>query len=156
MSALDFHTLAEQFCAAAGAPMPDLVPDAQGAFTFSALLRDVAVTVTHEPMGSPDHVFVLVAFGPLPEEHARQAALRLLNANLLMLRAQAPAFGLNPVDEHVLLQYALPLAELTGESLLAGMAKAVDSALQWRQDFFLGDEASDMALAVAPLGESFV
>ena len=140
MPALNFFDLAAQFCRAAGTQMPAIEPDHEGALAFTARLRGVDFTVTQHPASSPDHAYVLVAFGTLPEGRELQAARQLLHSNLLMLHAQGPAFSLNPGDNQVMLQHVCALAEASGHGLLAGMASAAESALQWRAGFFLETE----------------
>jgi hypothetical protein len=134
MATADFHDLAAQFCNLVGAIVPPLTPDADGVLAFSASFCNVDVTVTHDPEELPDHVTVLVFFGPAPE-HAELAVLRqLLHANLALMRSAPCAFCRNPISGDIVLVSTCPLAELSGATLLEGLQAHVDAALQWRGD----------------------
>ena len=137
MSVSAFHELAAAFCAAAHAVLPPLSPNAEGIAAFTARLDEVEVSISHDMLNHPDHAFVLVMFGPVPEPQQARAWQELLHANLLMLGEGAPAFSLNPLDGQVILQYVYPLAQASGEGLLAGLQTAVAAAVQWRQTFSL-------------------
>lgn len=137
MSVFAFHDLAAAFCAAARIPAPPLAPTTEGIAAFTARLDEVEVSISHDMLNHPDHAFVLVMFGPVPEPQQARAWQELLNANLLMLGEGAPAFSLNPLDGQVILQYVYPLAQASGEGLLAGLQTAVAAAVQWRQTFSL-------------------
>ncbi len=151
MTVLNFHELAEQFCLAAGAPVPALVPQADGTLAFTAHIHDVDVTLTHDPLSHPGHAFVLVVFGPLPHGRELEATRQLLRANLLMLHAQSPAFSLNPLDDQALLQYAYPLVKASGPALLAALTTIVQCALHWRESFLLyPDDVAALPFLAAP------
>lgn len=137
MSVPAFHELAAAFCVAAQVALPPLAPNNEGVAAFTARLGEVEVCVSHDMLNHPDHAFVLVMFGPVPEPQQARAWQELLHANLLMLGEGAPAFSLNPLDGQVILQYVYPLAQASGEGLLAGLQTAVAAAVQWRQTFSL-------------------
>ena len=122
---------------AARVPPPPLAPNSEGIAAFTAQLGEVEVAISHDMVNHPDHAFVLVMFGPVPEQQQARAWQELLHANLLMLGEHAPAFSLNPLDGQVILQYVYPLAQASGEGLLAGLQTAVAAAVQWRQAFAL-------------------
>lgn len=137
MTTLHFHELAAQFCIAAGSPIAELTPDGEGVISFSVVVRDVHVAVAHDPIAHAGLVFVYATFGPVPQQRELEICRALLYANLLMLRPTAPAFTRNPDDGQVILRYICPLADLTGSALWDGLQAMVDSALQWRQGWFL-------------------
>lgn len=137
MSVPAFHDLAAAFCAAAQVTPPVLSPSAEGITAFTARLDEVDVSICHHMVNHPDHAFVLVLFGQVPEPLQARAWQELLHANLLMLGDGAPAFSLNPLDGQVVLQYVYPLAQASGERLLAGLQTAVAAAVQWRLAFTL-------------------
>ena len=137
MSVSAFHELAAAFCVVARVPLPPLAPNNEGIAAFTAQLGEVQVSISHDMVNHPDHAFVLVMFGPVPEPQQAHAWQELLHANLLMLGEGAPAFSLNPLDGQVILQYVYPLAQATGDGLLAGLQTAVAAAVQWRQAFTL-------------------
>jgi len=137
MSVSAFHELAAAFCAAAHVALPPLTPNNEGIAALTAHLGEVEVSISHDMVSHPDHAFVLVMFGQVPEPQQARAWQELLHANLLMMGESAPAFSLNPLDGQVILQYIYPLAQASGESLLAGLQTAVAAAVQWRQSFSL-------------------
>lgn len=141
MSIANLQDLADQFCAVVGLPPPGLVPDGNGLWAFSAKLRDVDVTLTHDPVHHPDHALVLVFFGPVPADRELAVLRELLHANLIMLQPGAPSFSRNPMTGDVVLQYVYPLAGASGQGLWAGLQAIVDSALKWRKNFFLDQPA---------------
>ena len=141
MTTTGFYELAAQFCTAIDSPIPELTPDSDGVLSFSAVVRDVHVAAAHDPVAHPGLVFVFATFGPVPPERELQALRALLQANLLMIRPVAPTFTRNPDDGQIILRYACPLPELTGSALWDGLQTVIDSALQWREDFFLGPDA---------------
>jgi len=136
-----FHALAAGFCAAAAVDTPRLWPDAEGIVSFTARLDGVDVAISHDAAGHPDHAFVLVMFGAVPSDREPAVHRELLNANLLMLGAGAPAFSVNPLDGQVILHYVYPLAEASGDALLAGLESVTAIALRWRQTLCLADMA---------------
>ncbi len=137
MSVHAFHELAAAFCVAAQVALPPLAPNHDGIAAFTARLGEVEVCVSHDMLNHPDHAFVLVMFGPVPEAQQAHAWQELLHANLLMLGEGAPAFSLNPLDGQVILQHTYPLAQASGEGLLSGLQAGVAAALQWRRAFTL-------------------
>lgn len=141
MSTTGFYELAAQFCAAIESPVPELTPDGDGVLSFSAVVRDVHVAAAHDPLTHPGLVLVYATFGPVPVERELQVLRALLQANLLMTRPAAPTFTRNPDDGLVILRYACPLSELTGSALWDSLQAVIDSALQWREDYFLGPDA---------------
>jgi hypothetical protein len=149
MPAANLQELVRQLCTIVDSPVPALSTDANGMLAFSTRLRDVDVTVTHHPTLHPEHAFVLVFFGPVPENRERAVLRELLHANLLLLHPGGPAFSRNPLSGHVVLQYVYPLAEASGQGLLSGLQTIIDSALQWRRDFFL-DQAA-LRVVASPL-----
>ncbi|MGE0332764.1 MAG: hypothetical protein AB7P37_18970, partial [Ramlibacter sp.] len=66
MPSTSFLDLAAQFCKAAGSPVPELQPNENGVLAFTATVRAVDVTVTHDPALQPGHVAMFVTFGPVP------------------------------------------------------------------------------------------
>lgn len=133
MSSISFHDLAAQFCEAAGSPAPELLPNEDGVLAFTAMVRAVQVTVTHDPALQPGHAVMFVTFGPVPPHRQLEVYRDLLHNNLLLVQAGAPAFSLNPFDDQVILQYMCPLPGASGTLLWAGLQGVVDGALQWRQ-----------------------
>ncbi|MGE0332607.1 MAG: CesT family type III secretion system chaperone, partial [Ramlibacter sp.] len=104
-----------------------------GVLAFTATVRAVDVTVTHDPALQPGHVAMFVTFGPVPRHRQLEVYRDLLHNNLLLVQAGAPAFSLNPFDDQVILQYMCPLFEASGANLWAGLQGVIDGALQWRE-----------------------
>lgn len=141
MTLARFHELAEQFCAAAGSPVPELAPDRDGWISFSVVVRDVHVAVACDPVAHSGQVFVYATFGPVPPQRELEVCRALLYANLLMLRVGSPVFMRNPGDGQVILRYARDPQALTGDVLWSGVHPLVDRALQWREDCLLSSAA---------------
>lgn len=134
MSDIDFLDLASQFCNLVGSSVPVLTPDADGMLTFSTRLRDVDLSISHDPVHLPDQVHVLAFFGPVADAIETVVLRQLLHANLALTGASRCAFGRNPISGDIVLVSTCPLAELSAENLLAGLQAIADAALQWRSD----------------------
>jgi hypothetical protein len=132
MPIISFHDFAAGFCAAAGSPVPELQPNEDGVLAFTASVRQVDLTVTHDPTLHADHAVVFVTFGFVPPHRQLEVYRDLLHNNLLLVQAGAPAFSLNPFDDQVILHYTCPLFPDSGTNLWAGLQGVVDGALQWR------------------------
>jgi hypothetical protein len=128
-----FAELAADLCAAARIALPPITPDAAGGLGLRLEIDAVAVSVTHHPGEFPDHVFVLVTFGPVPASAEADVFRELLEANLLMMRPGSPSFGRDPLDGQVVLQACCAMHETGGNALLEGIRVAVAKALEWRQ-----------------------
>ncbi|MBC5766643.1 CesT family type III secretion system chaperone [Ramlibacter albus] len=142
----DFSALAHSLCEAARAPAPPLERDAEGGIHVDLDVGGVAVTVTHLPDHFPAHVFVLVAFGPLPHEGEAASSREFLDANLLMMRPGAPVFGRDPLDGQVVLHACCAMANVDGELLLAGIGVAAGMAREWRRTGRLAAAAHEEAM----------
>jgi hypothetical protein len=79
-------------------------------------------------------------FGPVPLEFEALAMRRLLEANLAMMGAGRPGFGINFTTEHVLLSGAVQIAGMNGEQLLEMLRHYASKALDWRENYFLLDQ----------------
>lgn len=139
MAVASFQALCEQVCTIFGVAPPDLQADLAGLTGFTLQLGDVEVCVAQAPGGPMPAVFVLVEFGPPPAGRELQTWHALLDANFLMLGANAPGFSRNPVTGDVVLQYACTLNEATPEGLCASIRAIADVATHWRQGHFLGE-----------------
>lgn len=136
MPVATFHDLAAELCAAAGVVTPPLMPSADGAVAFTLHTQGVEIALSHDPR-HPGYAFALIAFGQPPQYREAEVYRELLEANLMMLGADAPAFSLNAVDGRVILQYPWPLAQASGDVLWVGLSAVVGRALAWREDFRL-------------------
>ncbi|MRD47363.1 CesT family type III secretion system chaperone [Caenimonas koreensis] len=155
MGVASFQQLSDEFCDAAGVERQHLVQDGAGAMTFSTDILDVAVNVTHMQATHPDHAFLLVDFGPAPEQDEALALRTLLLINFTFLGHEtATAFSIHPVYGNVTLQATYPLHKCSGAHLLKSIRILADSALQWRQTHFLpeGTESFDKQAAEIDLG----
>lgn len=132
MSSTSFHDFTALFCEAAGSAVPELRPSENGLYAFTTTVRAVDVTVTHDPATRPGYAVVFVMFGKVPQGRQLEVYRDLLNSNLLLVHAGAPAFSLNPHDDQVILQQMQPLVPGAGAQFWAGLQGVVDSALQWR------------------------
>ncbi len=141
MAVASFQVLCEGVCGIFGVPLPPLQPDANGMTGFTLQLRGVDISVVEAPTGTAPAVFVLVEFGPPPAGRALQIWHALLDANFLMLEANAPSFSRNPVTGDVVLQYASTLHDANCEALCESICAIAEVAARWRQDYFLGEAA---------------
>ncbi len=152
-SSLDY--LANEFCELGDVPASPLATDSTGALSFSATVRGVDITVSHDPLRHPDHAIALLFFGQIPEDRELLILRQLLNFNLDLLQPNFPAFSRNPLTGNVILQYVFPLAQAMSQAPLDGLARLVEAILKWRQEFFLDDSAftpaSSMGTAVGQL-----
>lgn len=137
MPASNLQELAEQFCEVIAVETPDLLPDTDGVLSFSVNVREVDLIVRNDPHSDPDHALVYLVFGHVPEDREVPVLRELLHANLAMSGPQAPAFSRNPLTGHVLLQYAWPMANVSGRSLWHAIQDVIDAILKWRSDFGL-------------------
>lgn len=141
MAVASFQALYDGVCAVFGLEAPQLQPDALGITGFTLRVQEVDVSVVQAPDGSAPAAFVLVEFGTPPPGRELETWHALLNANFLMLGANAPNFSRNPVSGEVVLQYACPLQDATPEGLGQSIERIADVAARWRQDYFLADDS---------------
>lgn len=139
MAVSSFQALCEGVCAVFGVAPPDLQPDLTGLTGFTLQLQGVDIAVAQAPGAPVPAAFVLVEFGAPPPGRELQTWHALLDANFLMLGANAPGFSRNPATGEVVLQYACNLHEATPEGLCASIRAIADVAARWREDYFLGD-----------------
>lgn len=140
MAVANFQALCEGVCAVFGIDAPQLQPDAMGITGFTLRVQDVDISVVQAPEGTAPAAFVLVEFGPPSPERELETWHALLDANFLMLGANAPSFSRNPVSGEVVLQYACALADATPEGLCQSIEHIAAVAVRWRQDYFLAGE----------------
>lgn len=151
MAVASFQVLCEGVCGIFGVQPPGLQPDANGLTGFTLQLRGVDISVVEAPAGASPEVFVLVEFGAPPAGRELETWHALLDANFLMLGANAPSFSRNPVTGDVVLQYASTLHDATCEALCESIRAIADVAARWRQDYFLGAiPPGDAPSATAP------
>jgi hypothetical protein len=139
LSATSLQALAAQLCAMIDVAPPQLDADDDGIVAFSASLRGVDATFTHDTSSRPDEARIHVFFGHVPEHKELEALRELLNANYLMQQAGAPSFSRNPDTGELVLQYVYPLEEASGENLWAGLQTIIDRVLRWRETFALSE-----------------
>ena len=133
MAVANFEELCKGYCEIAGFPAPSLAPDAHGIEAFHLRLRDVAVTVGHEPAKALERAFVVIEFGPVPKDREEDAWPALLDANFLMLRDGMPIFSRNPVNGDVLLQMSCAFSRVTALELVQLVDAFVGVAIDWRR-----------------------
>ena len=151
MAVASFQVLCEGVCSLFGAAVPELQPDANAMTGFTLQVRGVDISVVEAPHGTAPAVFVLVEFGAPPAGRELQTWHALLDANFLMLEANAPSFSRNPVTGDVVLQYASTLHDATCEALCESICAIAEVAARWRQDYFLGDASPPgMAASASP------
>ncbi|HVZ44306.1 MAG TPA: CesT family type III secretion system chaperone [Ramlibacter sp.] len=144
MTIRTFQELYDSFCAATGTAPQELEEDDEGCAAFSAELRGVTVNVMHTVDSHPDSAFVLVDFGPPPEEQEAEAFRRLLMTNFTMLGQEpASAFSIHPVYGNVMLQATYPFEQHSGEHLLRSLRALAELALRWRETHFLEEASAD-------------
>lgn len=140
MAVTNFQTLCDGVCGVFGIEAPQLQPDAMGITGFTLRVQEVDISVVQAPEGSPPAAFVLVEFGAPPPERELETWHALLDANFLMLGANAPSFSRNPVSGEVVLQYACAFENATPEGLCQSIEHIAEVAVRWRKDYFLADE----------------
>jgi hypothetical protein len=102
-------------------------------------VKDVDFSMYHCGDKSPDQAIVYANFGRLPTQGREMALLRLLETNLFLFAPDSPSFSCHPDTENVMLSALIPLPQATAASVLDLLAGFADTALQWRQSFFLTD-----------------
>lgn len=142
MAIASFQVLCEGVCEIFGVTPPALQPDTIGLTGFTLQLQGVDISVVEAPSGSEPAAFMLVEFGAPPAGRELQTWHALLDANFLMLGANAPSFSRNPVTGEVVLQHACTLHDATCEALCHRIRAIAEVAARWRQDYFLGDTPS--------------
>ncbi len=91
-----------------------------------------------------DCLLLFCEFGELPEDRGALAMRRLLEANLAMMGAGRPSFGINFATGQVLLSGAVRMAGMTGETLAQMLFHYAGRAKEWRETFFLLEEERRM------------
>ena len=154
MAVASFQVLCEGVCEIFGVTPPPLQPDANGLTGFTLQLQGVDISVVEAPTGpggpSPA-ALVLVEFGVPPPERELQTWHALLDANFLMLDANAPSFSRNPMTGEVVLQHACTLHDTTCEDLCGRLLAIAEVAVRWRRDYFLGEPPSGPVAAPGPV-----
>lgn len=145
MSVSKFQSVYEGLCDLLQAPRIALCEPVDGSMAFHMKRRGVVVNVLYFPNTCADHVFALTEFGHIPHEDPRayRALLALLNVNFLLPQPNPPALARNPVSGDIVLRCVYALADATPDGLLELIDQGAELALDWRQDFFLGDDAAD-------------
>ncbi len=117
---------------------------------------DFALDVTVDGIGfslmpgaddNADCLLLFCEFGELPQECAGLAMRRLLEANLVMMGAGRPSFGINFATGQVLLSGAVRVAGLTGEQLAHMLHHYAGRAKEWRETYFLLEEERRVSAA---------
>lgn len=140
MGVTSFQALCDEFTDATHVERQQVPLDSEGAMTFSMVIDDVTVNVVHTHATHPDSAFLLIDFGPPPEDVEGEAeALRtLLLVNFTFLgNESATAFSIHPVYGNVTLQANWSFRDRGGEQLLRTIRLLVASAVQWRETHFL-------------------
>ena len=134
-----FDDLCAQFCAAAQVPPPELHEQDDGLMAFTVLWREVAVDLMARPFDDPNHAFIVFHMGTPDPAHADFACIlqALLHTNFTNLRANQPVLSCHPQTHAAMLQWAIPLAGMTGDALHQLVEQGVNLVLEWRQDHFL-------------------
>lgn len=145
MTVNKFQSVYEGLCDLVQAPRIELGEPVDGAIAFHMKRHGVVVNVLYFPQTCAEHVFTLTEFGPIPHEDPRayHALLALLNVNFLLPQLNPPALARNPVSGDIVLRCVYVLADATPDGLLELIDQGAELALDWRQDFFLGDDAAD-------------
>jgi hypothetical protein len=111
-------------------------------FYYTANIKVDEVNFSLMP-GSDDNAGALLFFsdfGLMPAEFEMIAMRRLLEANLVMMGVGRPNFGINFTTGHVLLSGAVPITNMTGETLLNMLHHYAHKARTWRENYFMLDE----------------
>lgn len=118
--------------------------------------RSLALDITVDGIGfslmpgaddSAGCLLLFCEFGELPEECGPLAMRRLLEANLAMMGAGRPSFGINFATGQVLLSGAVCITGMTGETLARMLHHYAGRAKEWRETFFLLEEERRMFVA---------
>ena len=152
MSAASFQDLCDSFCRAAGVEPQMLREDGKGVMSFSTAIEEVTVNVMHTQSTHPESAFVLVDFGPAPDEEKAAVLQMLLLLNFTLLGdPTAMGFSIHPVFGNVTLQANYPFRQHDGAHLLKSVRMLVSSAIRWREGHFLSDtrEASSGVADIA-------
>jgi hypothetical protein len=98
----------------------------------------VSFTLSHGGDLASRSAYVYADFGPLPEGPDALAALkRLMEINLFVYSDNAPSFGLNADDGHVVFACRLLLDGLDAARLAQDLGEIAGYARIWRQDHYL-------------------
>ena len=142
MAISSFDELCAGFCELAKVPAPRLVADDRGLVAFHVTLRGSVIDLAYRPTVCPDHFFVLFNFGPHGEQNL--ARLKgLLEANFVLLQANAPVFSRNPATGDIVLQHACPLFEATPSDLWGLITREIERSARWHQDACVRNEDDD-------------
>jgi hypothetical protein len=143
MTASAFERLCEEFCELARVPAPELTAEDDGVVAFHATWRGVTIDVLHDPQQDEAHAFVTFELGTVPAQEPRRSRIweALLKANHLLMRLNAPTFSCHPETGAAMLQCVFPLFDLTPSALYKVVEEGVSVALEWRESFFLCDDA---------------
>lgn len=115
--------------------------------------RSLALDITVDGIGfslmpgaddNADCLLLFCEFGEPPDYCGPLAMRRLLEANLAMMGAGRPSFGVNFATGQVLLSGAVRMAGMTGETLAQMLFHYAGRAKEWRETFFLLEEERRM------------
>ena len=138
MPIASFHALCSGLCAglgdAAGAPGADAPTDDTSPAPLHLSIADVEVTITSAPQsGGGPGARIDMDFGTPPAEREESVLQGLMDANLRMMGAEAPAFARTPEGRiQLLAHWPLDRMELhEAQEMLMMMAA---QALDWRRE----------------------
>jgi hypothetical protein len=136
---LTLHDLCAEFCALTQATLPERLEQPNGIVAYNLSWRDVIVDLMSQPSADPLHAFIVFHMGiPDPAHHDFGAILQaLLKSNFVGFRANQPVFSCHPQTGSLMLQWAIPLAETSGENLRTLVEEGIELVLQWRGTYFL-------------------
>jgi hypothetical protein len=138
MPIASFHALCTALCAGLGEPPPRVRPDEpapHGALPpLHLAIADVEITITaaSRPGGGPG-VHIGVDFGAVPPGREESLLRNLMDANLRMMCAEAPAFARNPQGRVRLIAF-WPLDTMELQEAQETLMMLAAHALDWRRE----------------------
>jgi len=131
MSRSRFIDLANAFCLLAKIDQPTALVEGN-----AIEVDGVDFFLQYDEQLAPEHLVLYCDFGFPPAARLLDAYQALLETNMIVYGANAPAFMLGP-DRQVVFGYGCPLQDLQAPELLDIFVNLAAQARDWRTDYFL-------------------
>lgn len=136
MASQNYRTLLQQIC------QLTLIPEMLLPEELTQLsIREVNFSLYAIGEQKQEYLIIHADMGPLPSKRREEVILRLMDVNFFLFEApRTSTFSRSAETGHMMMSHAQPLAGLTGQMVLNQLDAMATQILDWRVDYFLGNE----------------